>query len=161
MGGYDYIEGLAKSYPRFRYYLLGAKQEVLETVEAKLKKKYNINIVGFRNGYFSLNNITQIINDINKTKPDVLFLALGTPNKEYFLHQFKNELKVKVAIGVGGAFDIIAGAKKRAPFWVQKIACEWLYRLMQEPKRMFKRYAITNALFFIMILRRMLTSKNL
>lgn len=153
MGGLDYITGLADKYPYLKFYFLGAKQEVVEKVVNFYKTRYNIKIVGYRNGYFSKESIPDVISGINRTNADVLFLALGTPAKEYFLFENRHHLNVKFAVGVGGAFDIIAGKTKRAPDFIQKMSMEWFFRLCQEPRRMWKRYAITNSFFIYYILK--------
>lgn len=81
-----------------------------------------------------------IIEQINKASPDILFLNLGNPKQELWFQRVMDKLHVPITIGIGGAFDLYAGLKKRAPVWVQKIGFEWLYRFIQEPKRLGKRY---------------------
>jgi N-acetylglucosaminyldiphosphoundecaprenol N-acetyl-beta-D-mannosaminyltransferase len=153
MGGIDYIYGLAENYPELKYYLFGAEDQVVKDASHILKQKYGMNIIGVRNGYFSKDEFPEILNEINSLKPDILFIAIGTPAKEYFLYDLKDKLDVKFAIGVGGAFDIIVGKIRRAPKFLQNIGCEWLFRLVQEPRRLFKRYAITNTVFLLLLLR--------
>lgn len=156
MGGFDYIEGLARLYPRLNYYFLGAKQGVLEKVVSIYKKKYNLNIVGYRNGYFPTDKFHHIVEDINRKNTDILYIGIGTPAKEYLLYDYRNELKCKFAVGVGGAFDIIAGKTNRAPRCVQNCGMEWLYRLCQEPNRMWKRYFYTNSIFVYLVIKEMI-----
>jgi N-acetylglucosaminyldiphosphoundecaprenol N-acetyl-beta-D-mannosaminyltransferase len=156
MGGLDYMDGLADRFPDWKYYFLGARQEVIESVVNHYKNR--INIVGWRNGYFTKDEFESILNDINQKQPDVLFIALGTPQKEYMLYDLRNVLKCKFAVGVGGAFNIIAGKQKRAPQWIQDIGMEWFYRLCQEPRRMWKRYLYTNSSFLFIILKETLRS---
>jgi N-acetylglucosaminyldiphosphoundecaprenol N-acetyl-beta-D-mannosaminyltransferase len=160
MGGYDYIDGLAQRYPDIRYYLLGARQEVVDKVVIRLRDKYGLNIVGYRNGYFSEQELPHIIDEINTAKADILFLAIGTPAKEYLLHDLRGKLNVKFAVGVGGAFDIIAGQTKRAPLWIQRCGMEWFYRIMQEPRRMWKRYAKTNPVFVWLVIKEYIRMRN-
>lgn len=159
MGGYDYLEGLAQRFPKLNYYFLGAKQEVLDFVVSDLKEKYNLKVVGQRNGYFPKEELPEIIKEINDAATDILFLALGTPTKEYMLYDLRDQLNVKFAIGVGGAFDIIAGKTKRAPHFVQKIGMEWFYRLCQEPRRMWKRYTVTNSIFIYLLFKKYIFNK--
>jgi len=147
MGGLDYMDGLAIKYPGYKYYFFGSTQEAVCNTVAHYKKEYNMNVVGWRNGYFKRDELDEIINDINKKGTDILFVALGTPAKEYFLYDNKESLKCKFAVGVGGAFNIVAGISKRAPQWVQKIGMEWFYRFAQEPRRMWKRYLVGNSQF--------------
>lgn len=160
MGGLDYMDELAIKYPEYKYYFLGSTEEVvLKTVE-HYKNKYNLNIVGWRNGFFKNNELIYIIDDINKKETDILFVALGTPAKEYFLYDNKEALKCKFAVGVGGAFNIIAGVSKRAPLWVQECGMEWFYRILQEPRRMWKRYAKTNPVFIWMVAKEYIRLKT-
>jgi N-acetylglucosaminyldiphosphoundecaprenol N-acetyl-beta-D-mannosaminyltransferase len=157
LGGYDYMVDLAKKQPRIRYYLLGARQEVVEKVAEVLKSQYNVEIAGIRNGYFTEKDTDGIIGDINRAKPDVLFIALGTPAKEFFIHKYRSRLAIPFAIGVGGAFDILAGRTKRAPELLQALGLEWFYRFIQEPGRMWKRYLFGNARFIMLVARYVLS----
>ena len=153
MGGMDYMDGLAKRHPEYRYYFLGATEEVVQAVVSHYQGKCNLNIVGWRNGFFDPMELSDIVRRINELNTDVLFVALGTPAKEYLLHKLRDQLECKFAVGVGGAFNIIAGKQKRAPKWVQDIGMEWFYRLCQDPRYMWKRYLITNTLFFILLFK--------
>ena len=152
MGGLDYMEELAIRHPEYRYYFWGAKEEVLFKTVEYYKQKYGMNIVGSRNGYYKQNEFEDIINTINDLEVDVLFIGMGTPKKENMLYNCREILNVNYAVGVGGAFDIVAGKTKRAPIIMQKMSLEWLYRLLQEPGRMWKRYLFTNCLFFYYII---------
>lgn len=144
---------------QYRIYLLGASEEVVTTTVKNLKNEYDgINIVGWHNGYFDFKNDSDIIRDIKKKQPDILFVAMSSPLKENFVNKNLAELNVPVSIGVGGSFDIIAGKCKLAPQWVSKIGLEWFYRLMQEPKRMWKRYLVTNTKFIFLFIKEILGS---
>lgn len=158
MGGLDYIEGLADIQPRWRYFFWGATQEVVEKVVQIYGDKFGCKIVGYRNGYFNEFERQDIINKINELHVDVLYLAVSSPTKEYFLHEMKHELNVKFAVGVGGAFDIIAGKTQRAPVWMQHAGLEWFYRILQEPRRMWKRYLVTNTLFIYYLVKEYLVT---
>lgn len=147
MGGLDFMDGLAKKNPGYKYYFLGSTEEVVNKTVKHYKSKYNMNIVGWRNGFYKNNELAEIIEDINTKETDILFVALGTPAKEYFLYDNKEKLKCKFAVGVGGAFSIVAGVSQRAPLWVQKIGMEWFYRFIQEPERMWYRYLVGNSKF--------------
>jgi len=81
----------------------------------------------------------------------MLFVAMGTPRKETFLAEHATELGVPLLVGVGGAVDVVAGVTRRAPVLWQRLGIEWLYRLLQEPRRMFRRYAVTNARFALLL----------
>ena len=98
----------------------------------------NIKIVGVHNGYLDEDSEKEVIEEINKLKPNVLFVATGAPRQEKWIYNHKNELKVDVATGQGGTFDYEAGRIPRAPVWIQKIGMEWLWRLVREPKRIVR-----------------------
>ena len=102
-------------------------------VENILKKYPDIRIAGKRNGYFD--DSTEIINNINETKPDFLFVCLGAPKQERFMKNHREELDVKLMAGLGGSLDVFAGHVSRAPVSWQKLGLEWLYRLIKQPSR--------------------------
>jgi len=139
---------------KYRIYLLGAAEEVNRTVAEKIKTDYpGVIITGRRNGYFSTNEEEAIANDIAQAKPDILLVAITSPKKEQFLARWSDRIKVPICHGVGGSFDVYAGKVKRAPLSWQRCGMEWLYRLLQEPGRMWKRYLITNSLFCWLLIR--------
>jgi len=138
----------------FNVFLLGATQLALEKCIKNIIDKYpDIQIVGYRNGYFKSEEIDEIIETINKSKTDILFIGMSTPQKELFAFNYRAKLQVPVIQGVGGSFDVIAGLVKRAPKWMQTYGLEWLYRVIQEPKRMFWRYFLTNSLFLLLYVK--------
>jgi N-acetylglucosaminyldiphosphoundecaprenol N-acetyl-beta-D-mannosaminyltransferase len=131
---------------RYSVFLLGAKQEVVEMCVQKIRRDFpNARIAGYRNGYFAKGETDDVVRQIRATRSDILFLGMGSPMKEHFADRYASELGVTVIQGVGGSFDVMADLVKRAPAWVQRIGFEWLYRVIQEPRRMFWRYATTNA----------------
>jgi len=132
----------------YHVYFLGAKPEVLQKVVAVVQRDYpGICIAGYRDGYFDKHEEQSVAEDIRKSNADMLFVGIKTPKKEYFLQTWQDFMNVPICHGVGGSFDILAGVTKRAPFWVQRYGLEWLYRLIQEPRRMWKRYLVTNTIF--------------
>lgn len=136
----------------YKLYFFGAKQEVVEEVVRSLKNQYaNLNIVGYRNGYFTDEESKDIAREIKNVQTDVLFVALPSPQKEYWINEYMPIMKIPFAMGVGGSFDVIAGITKRAPKWMQKCGLEWFYRFIQEPIRMWKRYIIGNIKFIIIV----------
>ncbi|MGF7401235.1 WecB/TagA/CpsF family glycosyltransferase [Thermoanaerobacterium thermosaccharolyticum] len=141
VAGFDLMMELIKiaSLKHYKIYLLGAKADVVKGAYLNLKSRYQgIDIVGFHDGYFSEIDEEEIINDINEKKTDLLFVALGAPKQEKWIYKNRNKLNAKVAIGVGGSFDVIAGKVTRAPEIYRKLGLEWFYRLMKEPWR-YKR----------------------
>lgn len=119
-------------------YLFGAKQEVIEQMEKIIKEKYpNCNILGAQNGY--VQNKQEVFEQISKTNPDVVLVALGTPTQEKIIYENLNKFRKGIFVGVGGSFDVISGMKKRAPKIFIKLNLEWLYRIAFSPKR-WKRF---------------------
>jgi N-acetylglucosaminyldiphosphoundecaprenol N-acetyl-beta-D-mannosaminyltransferase len=138
----------------YKVFLLGAREEVICELKEKLKRELpNLNLVGWRNGYFTLDEEEGIVNHINEKKPDMLFVGMSSPKKEYWMNKYQSALKVPFCMGVGGSFDVLVGRIKRAPQWMQKLGLEWFHRFLQEPTRMWKRYLITNSLFLFYLLK--------
>lgn len=138
--GSDLMQKLCQSIKNdFSIFLLGAKPGIADATAEILQKKYNNNIVGTDSGKSDRSDTDRIIKKINHSQAEVLFVAFGAPTQELWIHQNLNKLKhIKLAIGVGGAFDFISGEIKRAPHSMQKMGMEWLYRLFKQPSR-FKR----------------------
>lgn len=138
-----------------KIYFLGAEDEVVRLVVKKYKEKYsNLVIAGFRNGFFQPSQEEDIAKEISASGAHVLFVAISSPKKEIFLFNNKNLLaNVNFIMGVGGSFDVVSGVTKRAPLWMQNSGLEWFYRLIQEPKRMWKRYLIGNTKFIHLVIK--------
>lgn len=131
-----------------RVYLLGAKAETLERVVSVARARYpNMVLAGHRDGHFTNHQESQVAADVRRARPDILLVAISSPKKELFMRRWSRFMDVPVCHGVGGSFDVMAGQTRRAPFWLQRSGLEWLYRLGQEPRRMWKRYLRTNILF--------------
>jgi N-acetylglucosaminyldiphosphoundecaprenol N-acetyl-beta-D-mannosaminyltransferase len=128
-----------------KIFLLGAEEGIAETARENLQNTYPaIQIVETHAGTPRAEDENEIIKKINSSEPDLLFVAYGAPKQEFWIHRNLKKLKtVKVAIGVGGAFDFIAGKRKRAPQWMQKTGTEWLFRLIQQPSRIKRIYKAT------------------
>jgi N-acetylglucosaminyldiphosphoundecaprenol N-acetyl-beta-D-mannosaminyltransferase len=147
-----------RSYP---VYILGARQDVLETAVANLRRDHpGLAIAGYRNGYFSDEDTAEVCDDIRRSGARMLFVAMSTPRKEYFLGEHGRSLGVSLVMGVGGAIDVVAGITPRAPQAWQRAGFEWLYRLLQEPRRMFGRYARTNTRFIWLVARELVTRRR-
>jgi len=130
----------------FSVYLLGAKQEIVEECVRRIGLDFpGARIAGFRNGYFKESEIPAIAATVREAAPDFLFLGMGSPMKERLADEWREQLGARVIQGVGGSFDVLAGRVKRAPLWMQRCGIEWLYRVLQEPRRMFWRYVKTNS----------------
>jgi N-acetylglucosaminyldiphosphoundecaprenol N-acetyl-beta-D-mannosaminyltransferase len=156
VAGIDLMEELVKLSAKKNYtiYYLGAKEEVVKKVVDNYSSKYGSQIIaGYRNGYFKIEDEIEIAKEIAKAKPSILFVAITSPKKEIFLNTYKDLIKVPFIMGVGGSFDVVSGLIKRAPQWMQRSGLEWLYRVYQEPRRMWKRYLVTNTKFVVMLVK--------
>lgn len=137
-----------------RIYLLGAAPNVAALAAARLVELFpGLQVVGYHHGYFREEDEEVVVEDIRSKAPDAVFLAMSSPKKELFAYRHRSKLKVPVVLGIGGALDIIVGRYKWAPEWVQRSGLEWLYRLMQEPRRLWWRYLSTNTEFGLMVMR--------
>lgn len=138
----------------YRPYFFGAKQEVLDQMLLRFRTRFpNLEIAGARNGYYQKEEEAGIAAEISAARPDMLFLGITSPKKELFIDTYTRQMGIPFTMGVGGSFDIVAGKTKRAPLWMQNAGLEWLYRVYQEPRRMWKRYAVTNTQFIGLVLR--------
>lgn len=125
----------------YRVYFLGAREEVLQQMLSKLQTKYpDLKVAGARNGYFTQDEEKEIIEKIRNSDPDMLFIALPTPQKELFINHYKQNLGTRFAFGVGGAFDVQAEKVVRAPLWMRNIGLEGLHRAVQNPSDYGSRY---------------------
>lgn len=150
--GIDLFERLVKlsAEKGYKVYLFGAKEEVVVKVKKTFEKKYpTLNVVGYRNGYFTEDDEPQIVADMASSGADIMFVAFSSPKKEYWINKYINDLGIPFVMGVGGSFDVVAGVTDRAPKWMQKHGLEWFYRFIQEPRRMWRRYIIGNAKFVL------------
>jgi N-acetylglucosaminyldiphosphoundecaprenol N-acetyl-beta-D-mannosaminyltransferase len=162
VAGIDLMDALlARSATKgYRVYVLGAKADVLERAVARIHQKYEgIQIVGYRDGYYAQDEEPDVAASIAAARPDILFVAMSSPYKEYFLGKHRHEMGVPFVMGVGGAIDVVAGVTRRAPVLMQRTGLEWLFRLLQEPRRMFPRYLSTNTRFIMLIVREMAQHK--
>ncbi len=132
----------------FKPYFLGATSQTLKLAVERTCERYpGIQFAGWKDGYFSAADEKELVDDIRDSGADCLFIGMPTPRKERFLAKYRDELDVSFVMGVGGSFDILAGQIRRAPDKLQKLGLEWLYRVYQEPRRMWWRYTRTNTLF--------------
>ena len=143
------------SHHSLRHFFYGGKEGVAERLIAKLKiQNPLLQVAGYYAPPFraiSSEEDTSIVDRINDTDADVVWVSLGCPKQEIWIHEHRDKLRAPVLIAVGLAFDIVAGDKRRAPRLLSDVGLEWLYRLMQEPERLGKRYIQSNGLFFCML----------
>jgi N-acetylglucosaminyldiphosphoundecaprenol N-acetyl-beta-D-mannosaminyltransferase len=137
----------------YRIFILGAKPDVLAQAVANLRNRHpRLIVAGSRDGYFGEEDDEDVIREIRDAHPDMLFVALPSPKKEYWLSEHLEELGVPFVMGVGGGVDVIAGLVRRAPRFIQRSGFEWVFRLVQEPRRLFRRFMVGNAKFISLFL---------
>ncbi len=123
----------------YRLFLLGAAPGVAEETGRRLAQRFpGLTIAGTRDGYFTHEEETAVIDAVVKARPHFLFVALAMPHQEKWIHRHLNSLGVPVVMGVGGSFDVISGRLRRAPRWMQRCGIEWFFRLLQQPSRIFR-----------------------
>lgn len=138
----------------FRPYILGAQPKVLNAALYRLQLRHPaLRIAGSHHGYFAPADEAALVAKINASGADCLFVGLPTPMKERFIARHADALTPAFVMGVGGSIDVLAGHVKRAPRWMQRSGLEWLYRIAQEPRRMWRRYLVTNTVFLGLMLR--------
>ncbi|MCV3314526.1 WecB/TagA/CpsF family glycosyltransferase [Pediococcus ethanolidurans] len=156
VAGIDLMQELLKASNTQGYtvYFLGAKESVVSGMVSILKKKYkDLKVIGYRNGYFSKDKWKNIADKLIILKPDIVFIGITSPTKEYLIDYFLSKKIHTVFMGVGGSFDVLSGNVKRAPKLMQRLNLEWIYRVAQEPRRLFKRYFFGNMRFFCRTLK--------
>jgi len=134
----------------YTVYLFGAKPATVEAA-ADVARARGVKVVGARSGFYDDESV--VVAEIAEIAPDMLFVALPTPAKELFIADHLHELNAKLAVGVGGSFDVVAGEVTRAPVWMQRAGLEWAHRLIKEPQRIFRRYFLQNLGFFWLLLQ--------
>lgn len=150
VAGIDLMQSLIKLSEKKGYsvYLLGAKQEIVEKTAKVIKEQYpKLKLLGIHNGYFKESDWPEISRELKKLKPDFVFVGITSPMKEYLIEFLQDDGNDSVFMGVGGSFDVISGSIPRAPKWMQNSGLEWLFRVIQEPHRLFKRYFVGNWIF--------------
>lgn len=144
-------------------YFYGGDQKVLNTAEAYIRETYpNLKIAGLYSPPFrQLTEVEKLEDEqrIRKSEANLIFVALGCPKQEMWMAEMKGKVPA-LMIGIGGALPVFTGAQKRAPKWMQDNSLEWLYRLRQEPKRLFKRYLTTNSKFLYLLAKEKLKIKS-
>lgn len=152
--GVDLVEAICRraAADGKRVYLLGAKPATIEKLAGRLRLTHPGLQLDFSDGYFRKNETQARVAKINASGADILFVGMGVPLQEYFLEEYWGQLEVGVAIAVGGSFEVLAGRRLRAPLWVQSLGMEWFFRMLQEPRRLFMRYLVTNTQFVCLLL---------
>jgi N-acetylglucosaminyldiphosphoundecaprenol N-acetyl-beta-D-mannosaminyltransferase len=137
----------------YKLFMFGAEESNLKAAVKNVRKIFpKLLVAGYRNGFFNSEDEARIVEMINSAHSDILFMGMPSPRKEFFVEKYKDQLNVKYILGVGGFFDILSGSINRAPIWMQNMGLEWFYRLIKEPKRMWRRYLIGNTTFIKLVL---------
>jgi N-acetylglucosaminyldiphosphoundecaprenol N-acetyl-beta-D-mannosaminyltransferase len=137
----------------WRVFFLGAARESVERAVANLRSAHpRLAVAGLHDGYFR-GREREVAGLVREARPDLLFVAMGSPAQEHFLDEHLDEMNVPFSLGVGGSFDHVAGFSRRAPRWMQRAGLEWLHRLASEPRRLWRRYLFGNTQFALLLLR--------
>lgn len=135
-------------------YLLGARRDIVDAVARRLADEVDgLKLGGVADGYFSAEQAPARARAVRESGAQILFVGMGVPRQELFLDENWEELGVNLAVGVGGSFDVLAGIRARAPDVIQRIGMEWVFRLVQEPRRLARRYLVTNCQFIYHLTR--------
>jgi N-acetylglucosaminyldiphosphoundecaprenol N-acetyl-beta-D-mannosaminyltransferase len=155
VAGIDLMQELMTLAERRGYaiYILGATDDVLQRATERIRARHpGLKIAGTRNGYFAEENAAAVAAEIASCRPDIVFVAMPSPRKEYWLRRYGRRLGAPFVMGVGGSVDVLAGEVRRAPVAMQRLGLEWLFRLAQEPRRLLRRYLSTNARFIAYVI---------
>lgn len=149
----------------FKVFFMGGKEGIAERAATNLKKAYpNLQLTGIYSPPMNFEQDAQenlrIIDMINKSRPNILFVSVGSPKQEKWFYKNIDTLNINIAIGIGAALDFIAGSLKRAPLIFQKNGMEWFWRFLQEPKRLFNRYFIRDSKFIWIVVRQIYSMKK-
>ncbi|MFW6410203.1 MAG: WecB/TagA/CpsF family glycosyltransferase [Halanaerobiales bacterium] len=154
VAGFDLLVKLCQLAHKKDYtaFFLGAKPGIAKKAAESINRRgKSAPIVGYHHGYLDHDEKVKAIEEINKLSPDILFVGMGVPLQEKFVHKNLHKLNVRVAVTIGGSFDVLAGEVKRAPTFMQKMGMEWFYRLLQEPQRLGRMMALPR--FILLILK--------
>ena len=158
LNGTDFTPALLTALPsNTRVFCFGSRLDVVDSAARRLAENCSVTACGWSSGYNY--NAQVLINDINASNPDVLLVALGNPQQEQWISEHAGSVSAPLILGVGALFDFVSGRVSRAPKWVRRIRCEWLFRLMLEPRRLGRRYTLDVATFLILVIRQRFSSK--
>jgi len=150
----DFIEEIfvKASKKKWSFYLLGGEEDITRRAVEKIKKRFpDLVIAGYHHGFFTKDSV--VVEKINRAKPDIVLVGMGPPKQEKWIEENKDKINARIFWGVGALFDVLSGKRKRAPVWMQRIGLEWVYRIGQEPGRLWKRYIFGNIAFLFIVLQ--------
>jgi len=162
VAGIDLMHALLELAERrgLRVFVLGAKPEILERAVGRIRERHpRLQLAGSRHGYFEEAEDAEIAEAVQTARADVLFVAISSPKKEYWLGRYGRQIGVPFVMGVGGSIDVVAGQTRRAPPLLQRLGLEWAFRLSQEPRRLWRRYLVTNTKFIALVARAWLAQR--
>ncbi len=161
VAGFDLVQNTMKisKDKEYKYFFFGSKPDIAKLASEKMSEKYpNIEVVGYRDGYFEDSETDEIVDQINKSGANILLVGLGAPKQEQWIVDNRDKLdNIKVAVGVGGSLDVMSGEVKRAPVLFQKLGMEWFYRLISEPTRAKRMLVLPK--FLIEVVEKRIKSK--
>jgi N-acetylglucosaminyldiphosphoundecaprenol N-acetyl-beta-D-mannosaminyltransferase len=141
---------------RYRHFFYGGAEGVPEQLAANLRQRFpELQVVGIYSPPFRLltpEEDEQVVQMLNQAAPDIVWVGLSTPKQEQWMAAHVGRVEAPVLIGVGAAFDFLTSRKKQAPRWMQRNGLEWLFRLLTEPRRLWRRYLVNNPLFVLLVL---------
>lgn len=148
-----WVDIISNYYKTKSFYFIGASQDVIESTISKLKIEFpGIRIKGYRNGFLNKDDKNHLLNDLIAKKPDVVFVAMGSPKQEFLMKEFQHHHSA-LYMGLGGSFDVYSGLKKRAPQFYRYYGLEWFYRLIKEPARVYRQLTLIKFFFRIIFER--------
>ena len=156
VAGYDLMHRLLRiaDQKKWRVFMLGSKDEIVKEAASNVSKMYsNLYLSGYDHGYFSEEEDSKMIETINNSNAHILLVARSVDKQEKWIAKYKDQLNVPIMIGVGGSFDVLSGKLQRAPLFLQKLRLEWLFRLLQEPRR-YKRMLVLPKFVFKILYER-------
>jgi N-acetylglucosaminyldiphosphoundecaprenol N-acetyl-beta-D-mannosaminyltransferase len=138
----------------YSVFFLGARPEVVAEVARRAVARHpSLKVAGWHDGYFDGPEEQALLERLSRLGPDLLFVGMPSPRKEYWLAENLERSRATFAMGVGGSFDVVAGLTRRAPSWAQRLGLEWAYRFAQEPRRLWRRYLVGNLRFLALVAR--------
>lgn len=167
LSGSDLVLPIARraAAARWRVYLLGGDPGVGEKAAARLREEHGVNVVGVDAPMIRAEGGGEgeraVVERIRETRPHLVFVALGAPKQELWIARVLDDIRPAVAIAVGASLDFVAGTARRAPTWMSRAGLEWLYRLSQEPRRLWHRYLVRDPRFVVTVLRTLLIPREL
>ena len=162
VAGYDLVQNIFKEIKDTEHtvYFFGAAPGIAKQAQEKMKQQYsNIKIIGAHSGYYTEEEEALLIQELKRKKPDIILVGLGAPKQEMWIQKYKNEIKAKVFIGVGGSFDVMSGNTKRAPKLFIHLGLEWFYRLITQPTRLKRMLQLPLFLWEVLIRGRRYSEK--